>query len=122
VFSCLLCIQLGMSLFLLFADTEAVYKALELLCTPNIWRIYVLIILVVSFCVSFFVEDAILQNYRLWLWIKALFRFHSSSEYRKLQRQLEGDASWPPMNQSDFAADRKSEAYINPIYENSDEN
>ncbi|KAH0624207.1 hypothetical protein JD844_007751 [Phrynosoma platyrhinos] len=122
VFSCLLCIQLGMSLFLFFADIEAVYKGLEFLCTPNIWRIYVLIILVVTFCVSFFVEDVILQNYRLWLWIKALFRFRSSSQYRKLQRQLERDALWPPMRHSNFAADRESKAYINPIYENNNEN
>ncbi|XP_062987808.1 probable cation-transporting ATPase 13A5 [Elgaria multicarinata webbii] len=117
IFSSLLCAQLGVSLFLFFADIDAVYRGMELLCTPNIWRVYVLIMLLVMFAISFFVEDAVLQNHRLWLLIKALFRFRSSSQYRKLQRQLERDATWPPVNRRDFAEARRSEAYINPIYE-----
>ncbi|XP_067322244.1 probable cation-transporting ATPase 13A5 [Anolis sagrei] len=120
IFSIFLCIQLGLCLFLFFADIEAIYKGLMLLCTPTIWRIYILIMLLVKFGVSFFVEDAILQNHRLWLWIKALFRFRSSSKYRKLQRQLQRDPSWPPLNQRDFAEDRKSKAYVNPVFENSE--
>ncbi|XP_061493617.1 probable cation-transporting ATPase 13A5 isoform X1 [Rhineura floridana] len=122
IYSCLLCLQLGVSLFLFFADLEAVYKGMELLCTPAIWRVYVLLMLLVTFSVSLIVEDGILQNRRLWLLIKALFQFRSSSRYRKLQRQLEKDAKWPPMNQRDFAEDRKVEAYINPIYEDEEEN
>uniref|UniRef100_A0A803SN38 Cation-transporting ATPase n=1 Tax=Anolis carolinensis TaxID=28377 RepID=A0A803SN38_ANOCA len=120
IFSTFLCIQLGLSLFLFFADIEAIYKGLMLLCTPTIWRIYILIMLLVKFGVSYFVEDAILQNHRLWLWIKALLRFRSSSKYRKLQRQLQRDPSWPPLNQRDFAEDRKGEAYTNPVFENSE--
>ncbi|XP_042308592.1 probable cation-transporting ATPase 13A5 [Sceloporus undulatus] len=122
VFSCLLGLQLGVSLFLVFADIEVVYKGMELLCIPTIWKAYLLVMLAVTFGVSLFVEDAILQNYRLWLWIKALFRFRSSSRYRKLQRRLERDATWPPTEHGNVAAGRKSQAYANPVYENSEEN
>ncbi|KAG6931903.1 ATPase 13A5, partial [Chelydra serpentina] len=66
IFSVLLLIQLGISLFLLFADISAVYTGMLLLCTPTIWRVYILIMLLVTFCVSFFVEDVVLQNRHLW--------------------------------------------------------
>ncbi|XP_007444123.1 probable cation-transporting ATPase 13A5 [Python bivittatus] len=117
IFSGMLCAQLAVSLFLFFADLDAVYKTMELLCTPTIWRVYVLIMLLVTFLVSFLVEDGILQNRRLWLLIKALFRFRSSSRYRVLQRQLEGDATWPPLSGRDLAEDGSSPAYLNPAYE-----
>ncbi|XP_015264765.1 PREDICTED: probable cation-transporting ATPase 13A5 [Gekko japonicus] len=112
-----LCLQLGVSLFLYFADIERIYTGMELLCTPMIWRVYVLIALVVLFSVSFFTEDAILQNRRLWLWIKALFRFRSSSQYRVLQRKLAQDPAWPPVNRRDFAEPAKGETHVNPAYE-----
>uniref|UniRef100_A0ABM5FVI2 Cation-transporting ATPase n=1 Tax=Pogona vitticeps TaxID=103695 RepID=A0ABM5FVI2_9SAUR len=121
LFSGLLCLQLGVCLFLLFADIDSVYRGMMLLCTPLTWRVYVLIMLVVKFLVSFFVEDALLQNYSLWLWIKALFRFRSSSQYRKLQRQLEADTSWPPVNRRDWATEGRSEAYINPAFNDQEE-
>ncbi|XP_063162711.1 probable cation-transporting ATPase 13A5 [Candoia aspera] len=117
IFSGMLCLQLAVSLFLFFADLEVIYKKMELLCTPTIWRAYVLLMLLVTFLVSFLVEDGILQNRRLWLLIKALFRFRSSSRYRVLQRQLEGDAMWPPLNGRDLAEDGSSQAYCNPAYE-----
>ncbi|CAI7935012.1 Hypothetical predicted protein [Podarcis lilfordi] len=91
-------------------------------CTPTIWRVYVLLMLLVAFSVSFFVEDGILQNHRLWLLIKALFRFRSSSQYWKLQWQLEEDAKWPPTSQKDFAEQPKSGAYVNPVYDEAGEN
>ncbi|XP_034989052.2 probable cation-transporting ATPase 13A5 [Zootoca vivipara] len=121
IFSGLLCVQLGVALFFFFADLDPIYKGLELLCTPTIWRVYVLLMLLVAFAVSFFVEDGILQNHRLWLLIKELFHFHSSSQYRKLQRQLEKDAKWPPIHQKDFAEEPRSEAYINPAYDEAGE-
>nr|XP_060623236.1 probable cation-transporting ATPase 13A5 [Anolis sagrei ordinatus] len=125
VFSCLMSIWFGISVFILFADTDVVYKGLQLLCIPTLWRVWILVMMAVRFAVSFFVEDALLENHRLWLWVKARFRIHSASKYRKLQRQMDGDVSWPPMNHKDFAADgesnRKSEVYINPCYESSKE-
>ncbi|XP_033006828.1 probable cation-transporting ATPase 13A5 [Lacerta agilis] len=122
IFSGLLCVQLGLSLFLFFADLDPIYIRMELLCTPTIWRVYVLLMLLVAFSVSFFVEDGILQNRWLWLRIKALFRFRSSSQYRKLQRQLEGDSKWPPTSQKDFAEEPKGGAYVNPVYDDAGEN
>ncbi|XP_060098775.1 probable cation-transporting ATPase 13A5 [Heteronotia binoei] len=116
-FSTALCLQLGVALFLFFADFERIYKGMELLCTPMIWRVYILITLVVLFSVSFFVEDGLLQNRRLWLWIKALFGFRSSSQYRVLRRKLLQDPSWPPMNRRDFAEPGQGGAYVNPAYE-----
>nr|XP_016854555.1 PREDICTED: probable cation-transporting ATPase 13A5 [Anolis carolinensis] len=118
-------IWLGISVFILFADTQVVYKGLQLLCIPTHWRVCILVMMVVRFAISFFVEDAVLENHRLWLWVKARFQIRSSSKYRKLQRQMDGDVSWPPRNHRDFAADGesngKSEVYINPCYENGKE-
>ncbi|EMP27108.1 Putative cation-transporting ATPase 13A4 [Chelonia mydas] len=122
IFSVLLLIQLGICLFLLFADISAVYKGMLLLCTPTIWRVYILIMLFVTFCVSVFVEDVILQNRHLWLLIKKCFRFRSHSQYRKWQRKLEKDPNWPPLKRKDFAENSKNEIYINPIYEHDKEN
>ncbi|XP_053896635.1 probable cation-transporting ATPase 13A5 isoform X2 [Malaclemys terrapin pileata] len=122
IFSVLLLIQLGICLFLLFADINAVYKGMLFLCTPTIWRVYILIMLFVTFCVSFFVEDVILQNRHLWLLIKKCFRFRSRSQYRKWQRKLEKDPTWPPLKRKDFAENSKNEIYINPIYEHDEEN
>ncbi|XP_067398912.1 probable cation-transporting ATPase 13A5 [Emydura macquarii macquarii] len=122
IFSVLLLIQLGITMFLLFADISAVYKGMQLLYTPTIWRVYILIMLFVTFCVSFFVEDVILQNRHLWLLIKKCFQFRSQSQYRKWQRKLEQDPTWPPLKRKDFAENRKTEIYINPIYEHTEEN
>lgn len=59
-----------------------------------------------------------MQNRHLWLLIKALCRFRSSSRYRVLQRQLERDAMWPPLHGQDLADDgSSSQAYLNPAYE-----
>ncbi|XP_044886109.1 probable cation-transporting ATPase 13A5 isoform X3 [Mauremys mutica] len=122
IFSVLLLTQLGICLFLLFADINAVYKGMLLLCTPTIWRVYILIMLFVTFCVSFFVEDVVLQNRHLWLLIKKCCRFRSRSQYRKWQRKLEKDPTWPPLKRKDFAENSKNEIYINPIYEHDEEN
>ncbi|XP_060550412.1 probable cation-transporting ATPase 13A5 isoform X1 [Pantherophis guttatus] len=119
IFSGMLCLQLGVSLFLFFADLEGVYQRMELLCTPTIWRVYVLIMLLAFFLVSSLVEDGVLQNRRLWLLIKALCRFRSSSRYRVLQRQLEREAMWPPLHGREWADDAGScsQAYLNAAFE-----
>ncbi|XP_074860637.1 putative cation-transporting ATPase 13A5 [Carettochelys insculpta] len=122
IFSVLLLIQLGICIFLLFADLRAVYEGMQLLCTPVTWRVYILVMLGVMFCVSFFVEDIILQNRRLWLLIKKCFRFRSPSQYRKWQRKLEKDPTWPPVNRKDFAETCQPAIYINPSYEHNEEN
>ncbi|XP_074447046.1 putative cation-transporting ATPase 13A5 isoform X2 [Larus michahellis] len=121
VFSVLLALQLAICLFLFFADIDAIYSSMQLLCTPVIWRVYILLMLVVTFCVSFFTEDVILQNKHLWLLLKAWFGYKSKSQYRKWQRMLQRDPNWPPVNRKDVAAKGTDEIYINPAYEHSNE-
>ncbi|XP_054242164.1 probable cation-transporting ATPase 13A5 [Indicator indicator] len=121
VFSVLLALQLAICLFLVFADIDAVYSSLQLLCTPVVWRVYILLMLLLTFCVSFFTEDVILQNKHLWLLIKAWFGYQSNSPYQKWQRMLQRDPSWPPVNTKDLAAESLDEIYINPAYEHSNE-
>ncbi|NXP54168.1 AT135 ATPase, partial [Heliornis fulica] len=120
VFSFLLALQLTVCLFLFFADIDAVYSAMQFLCTPMIWRVYVLLMLLVTFCISFFTEDVILHNKHLWLLIKAWFGYQSKSRYRKWQRMLQRDPCWPPVNTKSFAAKTTGEIYINPTYEHSE--
>ncbi|NWX96331.1 AT135 ATPase, partial [Nothoprocta ornata] len=120
VFSVLLALQLGICLFLFFADIDAVYSGMQFLCTPVIWRVYVLLMLLATFCVSFFTEDVILQNKQLWLLLKTLFGFQSRSKYRKWQRKLQKDPNWPPLDAKDFATKNTDEVYINPIYEHNE--
>ncbi|GAB0193585.1 probable cation-transporting ATPase 13A5 [Grus japonensis] len=93
VFSALLALQLAICLFLFFADIDAVYSGMQ---------------------------DVILQNKHLWLLIKAWFGYQSKSQYRKWQRMLQRDPSWPPINTKDFAAKSTDEIYINPTYEHSE--
>uniref|UniRef100_A0A8C3PPZ2 Cation-transporting ATPase n=1 Tax=Calidris pygmaea TaxID=425635 RepID=A0A8C3PPZ2_9CHAR len=93
----------------------------QFLCTPVIWRVYILLMLVLTFCVSFFTEDVILQNKHLWLLLKAWFGYQSKSQYRKWQRMLQRDPNWPPVNRKDFAVKSTDEIYINPTYEHSNE-
>ncbi|KAJ6655494.1 hypothetical protein lerEdw1_005072 [Lerista edwardsae] len=118
IFCCLLCLQLGVSLFLFFADFDVVYKWMGLLCTPMLWRVYVLLMLLLIFVVSFWLEDVFLQNRRVWATIKAWCRYRSSSQYRKWQRRLEREASWPPVNQREFA--HGSKGYLNLSYHHGD--
>ncbi|KAM9542402.1 LOW QUALITY PROTEIN: putative cation-transporting ATPase 13A5 [Guaruba guarouba] len=118
VFSVLLALQLAVCLFLFFTDIDAVYSGTQFLCTPLIWRVYVLLMLLVTFCV--FTEDIILQNKHLWLLTKARFGYQSNSQYRKWQRVLQRDPNWPPVNTEDFAAKSTGEIYIDPTSEHSD--
>ncbi|KAM8953104.1 putative cation-transporting ATPase 13A4 [Pelodytes ibericus] len=99
----LLPIQLGACLFVLFADFDSVYRALQLVCTPTIWRIAIFLMLLIFFIVSFTVEEAVIENRRLWLYLKRLFKYHSRSQYRVLYRLLKDDLSWPPKNTTHYA-------------------
>ncbi|XP_042734340.1 probable cation-transporting ATPase 13A5 [Lagopus leucura] len=120
VFSAILTLQLAICLFLFLADMDAVYSGMQFLCTPVIWRVYVLLMLLVTFCVSFFTEDVLLQNKHLWMLIKTCVGYQSKSQYRKWQQMLQRDPNWPPVNTKDFAARSTAEVYINPSYEHRD--
>ncbi|XP_063297779.1 probable cation-transporting ATPase 13A4 [Pelobates fuscus] len=124
IFFFLLPIQLAACLFVLFSDFESVYRALQLVCTPTLWRVAILIILVIGFIVSYTVEETVIENRRLWLYLKKLFNYHSRSQYRVLYRTLKDDPNWPPLNKTQYATSSteiNGSAYSNTCYIN-DEN
>ncbi|KAM8953100.1 putative cation-transporting ATPase 13A5 [Pelodytes ibericus] len=89
--------------FMLFADIEAVYTSMELVCTPYSWRMFIFLVMIGLFIVSYGVEEGFIENRKLWLKIKKAFNYKSKSQYRKLQRLLEKDPNWPPLNTIDYA-------------------
>ncbi|KAG8515841.1 putative cation-transporting ATPase 13A4, partial [Galemys pyrenaicus] len=133
IFVLVLVIQLGVCLFILFADIPELYRQLDtncsfiscqLLCTPVLWRVYVLIMLSSNFIVSFVVEEAIIENRTLWMKIKKCFGYQSKSQYRVWQRALASDPSWPPINQtfySDVLGYGREVSYSNPVFESNEE-
>ncbi|XP_036611933.1 probable cation-transporting ATPase 13A5 [Trichosurus vulpecula] len=120
LFSFLLLAALGVTIFIMFADIPEIYNGMELIPTITTWRISVLAASLVQFCVAFFVEDVILQNRAFWLLIKKKWGVHSKSQYRKWQRKLAQDPSWPPTNRTDYSGQGKNGFYVNPAYENSE--
>ncbi|KFZ59001.1 putative cation-transporting ATPase 13A4, partial [Podiceps cristatus] len=103
VFILVLIGQLGICLFLVFADIDDLYSKMDLVCTPTTWRISMVIMLAVTLAVSFLVEEAVIENRPLWLLLKKTFRYHSKSHYKRLQRVLEQDSAWPPLNEIFFS-------------------
>ncbi|XP_049658894.1 probable cation-transporting ATPase 13A4 isoform X7 [Accipiter gentilis] len=103
VFILVLIGQLGICLFLVFADIDDLYSKLDLVCTPTTWRISMVIMLAVTLAASFLVEEAVIENRPLWLLLKKTFRYHSKSHYKRLQRALEQDSAWPPLNETFFS-------------------
>ncbi|KAM9279137.1 putative cation-transporting ATPase 13A4 [Morus bassanus] len=103
VFILVLIGQLGICLFLVFADIDDLYSKMDLVCTPTTWRISIVIMLAVTLAVSFLVEEAVIENRPLWLLLKKTFRYHSKSHYKRLQRVLEQDSAWPPLHETFFS-------------------
>ncbi|XP_017930436.1 probable cation-transporting ATPase 13A4 [Manacus vitellinus] len=103
VFILVLIGQLGICLFLMFADIDDLYSKMDLVCTPTTWRISMVIMLAVTLAVSFLVEEAVIENRPLWLLLKKTFRYHSKSHYKRLQHSLEQDSAWPPLNETFFS-------------------
>ncbi|ERE75971.1 putative cation-transporting ATPase 13A5-like protein [Cricetulus griseus] len=117
LFSLLLTSAAVLTIFILFSDFQDIYQGMEFIPTITSWRVSILVAAFVQFCVAFFVEDAILQNRELWLFIKKEFGFYSKSQYRILQRKLAEDATWPPTGRTDYADGGKNGFYINRAYE-----
>ncbi|NWS13736.1 AT134 ATPase, partial [Pachyramphus minor] len=103
VFILVLIGQLGICLFLMFADIDDLYSKMDLVCTPTTWRISMVIMLAVTLAVSLLVEEAVIENRPLWLLLKKTFRYHSKSHYKRLQHVLEQDSAWPPLNETFFS-------------------
>uniref|UniRef100_A0A5F5PUH8 Cation-transporting ATPase n=1 Tax=Equus caballus TaxID=9796 RepID=A0A5F5PUH8_HORSE len=124
IFVLVLVIQLGVCLFILFADIPELYRRLDLLCTPVLWRVYIIIMLGSNFIVSFVVEEAIIENRALWMAIKRCFGYQSKSQYRIWQRALANDPSWPPINQTSYSHSPgcgREVSYSNPVFESNEE-
>ncbi|XP_078523062.1 putative cation-transporting ATPase 13A4 [Lissotriton helveticus] len=98
VFSFLLVAQIAVFLFLTFTNNEDIETALELVCTPTYWRTSLILMLFVSFIAAYTVETYIVDNRGFWNFMKTLFKYKSKSKYRILQRSLEKDPNWPPLN------------------------
>ncbi|KAM6223933.1 putative cation-transporting ATPase 13A5 [Rhynchocyon petersi] len=117
MFSFLLLSALGLTIFIMFSDIQEILQGMQFLLVPTSWKVSVFVTALVQFCVAFFVEDAILQNQKLWLLIKKEFGFNSRNQYRNWQRKLAEDSTWPPTNRTDYASDSKNGFYINLGYE-----
>nr|XP_033814861.1 probable cation-transporting ATPase 13A4 isoform X2 [Geotrypetes seraphini] len=124
IFSFLLGSLLALCMFLLFTDMESIYSIMELVCTPTLWRINILVMLLATFVASVILEEAVIENRKLWLMLKEIVGYHSKSQYRKFIRMLEKDPNWPPVNRTHYGVlnngvtDTKIQAYCNPAYEN----
>ncbi|XP_060098855.1 probable cation-transporting ATPase 13A4 [Heteronotia binoei] len=126
VFVLTLVVQLAVCLFFLFANLDELYARMELVCTPLMWRIALLVMLTVTFAVSFAVEEVVIENRALWGLLKRCFGYRSASSYQKLRRAVERDPTWPPLGKTDFAQSVSlsvggREAYANPVFESHEE-
>ncbi|XP_066097799.1 probable cation-transporting ATPase 13A4 isoform X1 [Saccopteryx bilineata] len=124
IFVLALIIQLAVCLFILFADIPDFYRRLDLLCTPLLWRVYIVMMLSCNFLVSLVVEEAIIENRALWMIIRRCFGYQSKSQYRIWQRALANDPSWPPLYQiphSDLPGCGQGVSYSNPVFESNEE-
>ncbi|XP_075794404.1 putative cation-transporting ATPase 13A4 isoform X2 [Pelodiscus sinensis] len=123
LFVLVLAVQLGVCIFLVFADIDGLYSHMDLVCTPTSWRASLLLMLLVTFAVSFVVEEAVIENRALWLLLKKWARYQSQSPYKRLERTLAQDSAWPPLNKTVFSEPRGSPgeaskaAYGNPAFE-----
>uniref|UniRef100_A0A8C6XCP3 Cation-transporting ATPase n=1 Tax=Naja naja TaxID=35670 RepID=A0A8C6XCP3_NAJNA len=93
-----------------------------LVCTPTLWRVWLLGLLLGAFIVSFAVEEWLIENRALWRWLKVAVGYQSSSRYKQLQRTLQQDPVWPPSNRTDFSDSTvvllkgPGPAYTNPSF------
>uniref|UniRef100_A0A8D2N1V7 Cation-transporting ATPase n=1 Tax=Zonotrichia albicollis TaxID=44394 RepID=A0A8D2N1V7_ZONAL len=89
VFILVLIGQLGICLFLMFADIDGLYSKMDVSIVPK--------------GIFFLLPEAVIENRPLWLLLKKTFQYHSKSHYKRLQRVLEQDSAWPPLNETFFS-------------------
>uniref|UniRef100_A0A8C5WDN4 Cation-transporting ATPase n=1 Tax=Leptobrachium leishanense TaxID=445787 RepID=A0A8C5WDN4_9ANUR len=96
LFMIVIAVQIAVCLFLLFAHIADVYIRLD---------------------------EAIIENRKLWNLFKRLFRYKSKSPYKKLQLKLAKDPAWPPIETRDHSAANSTIQksvmgdYVNPSFE-----
>ncbi|KAM9316539.1 putative cation-transporting ATPase 13A4 [Gastrophryne carolinensis] len=121
LFVAVLIVEVGFTIFFIFADFENIYTVVEIVCIPTSWRIHIIILLAVNLVVTYLVEEFILDNRALWISLKKCLKLKPGSKYKQLQRILEVDPEWPPIEKTQYN-DKKmtndhSEAYTNPSYQ-----
>ncbi|XP_043853629.1 probable cation-transporting ATPase 13A4 isoform X1 [Dromiciops gliroides] len=124
IFVLVLGIQVGVCIFLLFANIPDLYQRMDLVCTPTLWRVSLVIMLAVNLILSLIVEEVITENRALWLHIKRSLGYQSRSQYRKWQSTVANDPAWPPLNQtsySDLLEGTRGVSYSNPVFESHEE-
>ncbi|XP_078521769.1 putative cation-transporting ATPase 13A4 [Lissotriton helveticus] len=94
----LLMFHVALCIFFIFADIQGVYVVVELVCTPVLWRVHIVIILLVAFAVLFIVEEVIIGNRELWTRVKMHLKLRPPSRYKALRQILELETDWPPVN------------------------
>lgn len=78
------------------------------------------------FLLLLILQEAVIENRSLWLLLKKIFRYHSKSHYKRLQRVLEKDSAWPPLNEtfiSDSVAisvEENIEGHSNPTFDSNE--
>uniref|UniRef100_A0A8C4V622 Cation-transporting ATPase n=1 Tax=Falco tinnunculus TaxID=100819 RepID=A0A8C4V622_FALTI len=98
VFLLVLIGQLSICLILVFADIDDLYSKMDVSIVPR-WVFFLLQIFLLVLCL----QEAVIENRALWLLLKKTFRYHSKSHYKRLQRVLEQDSAWPPLNETFFS-------------------
>uniref|UniRef100_A0A8U7M6G2 Cation-transporting ATPase n=1 Tax=Corvus moneduloides TaxID=1196302 RepID=A0A8U7M6G2_CORMO len=102
VFILVLIGQLGICLFLMFADIDDLYSKMDVSIVPE--GIFFLLPVHFNFFLLLPLQEAVIENRPLWLLLKKTFRYHSKSHYKRLQHMLEQDSAWPPLNETFFSA------------------
>ncbi|XP_069583263.1 probable cation-transporting ATPase 13A4 [Ranitomeya imitator] len=123
IFVIVILVQFAVCLFLLFANISNLYRAMELVCTPLLWRGSIIIMLLIILALSYVSEETLIENIKLWNLLKRLTNYRSKSPYKKLQRLLSKDPDWPPLNHkevaipTDIALTSELGDYVNPSFE-----
>uniref|UniRef100_A0A6I8P468 Cation-transporting ATPase n=1 Tax=Ornithorhynchus anatinus TaxID=9258 RepID=A0A6I8P468_ORNAN len=110
IFLLVLAIQLGVCIFLLFADIPDLYERMDVsINDANHYFVW---------------QEVVIENRGLWILLKRCFGYQSKSQYRKWQRALANDPSWPPINKtfsSNMPEVNKEASYSNPVFESNEE-
>ncbi|XP_056421370.1 probable cation-transporting ATPase 13A4 [Hyla sarda] len=123
IFVIVLLVQFAVCIFFLFANISNLYQALELVCTPLLWRGSIVIMLLIILGVSYVCEETLIENITIWNLLKRLTNYRSKSLYKKLQHLLSRDAEWPPLNHkevsipTDITLTSEQGEYVNPGFE-----
>ncbi|GCC22791.1 hypothetical protein chiPu_0001181 [Chiloscyllium punctatum] len=122
IFMIVLLAQFGTCLYFLFGKHETLYNALDLVCTPRSWRVYLLVMVLVHFTVIMAIEEILIENRCLKVFLTKCCKVKSTQRYKKMQRIITKEPNWPPEDDTDYTTsctmdEAALEAYSNMNYE-----